>query len=568
MASSSTISTARAAAPTRGRKRSPLWLAVGLVAALATVASVRQPAAAETTAFPTVDGQFQGTGLFSPGSVLDLTVVGRGGVPATGVDAVVVNVTATNPTAASYLTVFPTGTTRPTTSNLNFLAGQTTPNLVVAKIGTGGKISIFNQSGATDVIVDVMGWFPTGGGFTSLAPARLLETRAGLPTIDGLNAGGGQLGTAGVLDLTVVGRGGVPATGVDAVVVNVTATNPTAASYLTVFPTGTTRPTTSNLNFLAGQTTPNLVVAKIGTGGKISIFNQSGATDVIVDVMGWFPTGGGFTSLAPARLLETRAGLPTIDGLNAGGGQLGTAGVLDLTVVGRGGVPATGVDAVVVNVTATNPTAASYLTVFPTGTTRPTTSNLNFLAGQTTPNLVVAKIGTGGKISIFNQSGATDVIVDVMGWFPTGGGFTSLAPARLLETRGRPTASSPAPTAPTTTTTAGTGPTPTTAPVVTLPPSTGGGKVVSQVLGGGFFFGNGSLAATWTVTDVCEIANNKVHMWFTLRYTDGTESTEGYWYDIITSYVETLTVDGVSAPLSPAVFLDLGSGQCIPYTAA
>ena len=123
-----------------------------------------------------------------------------------------------------------------------------------------------------------------------MQPARLLETRAGLTTVDGLFAGGGAVAGGTSLDLTVVGRGGVPATGVGAVVLNVTATAPTGAGFVTVYPTGAPRPTASNLNFVPGQTTPNLVIAKVGAGGKVTLFNSNGATDLIADVVGWFPS--------------------------------------------------------------------------------------------------------------------------------------------------------------------------------------------------------------------------------------------------------------------------------------
>ena len=82
------------------------------------------------------------------------------GVPASGVGAVVVNVTATAPTSASYVTVFPSGTPRPTASNLNFVPGQTIPNLAVVKVGALGQISLYNYDGDTDLIVDIVGWFP------------------------------------------------------------------------------------------------------------------------------------------------------------------------------------------------------------------------------------------------------------------------------------------------------------------------------------------------------------------------------------------------------------------------
>jgi hypothetical protein len=100
----------------------------------------------------------------------------------------------------------------------------------------------------------------------------------------------------------------------------------------------------------------------------------------------------------------------------------------------------------VLNVTATGPTAASYLTVWPAGTDRPIASNLNFTAAQTIPNMVIAKVGAGGQISIFNAAGTTDVIVDVLGWFPAGGSYTSLTPARLLDSRVLPATPTPPPT--------------------------------------------------------------------------------------------------------------------------
>jgi len=277
-------------------------------------------------------------------------------------------------------------------------------------------------------------------GYTSLQPARLLDTRAGSPTIDGAFAGGGALGQGGVVNLTVVGRGNVPTTGVGAVVLNVTATSPTASGFVTVYPYGAQRPNASNLNFVTAQTTPNLVITKVGANGQVALFNSAGNTHLVADVVGWFPSSSSYTSLLPARLLDTRAGSPTIDGAFAGGGALGQGGVVNLTVVGRGNVPATGVGAVVLNVTATSPTASGFVTVYPTGTQRPNASNLNFVTGQTTPNLVITKVGANGQVALFNSAGNTHLIADVVGWFPSSSSYTSLQPARLLDTRaGSPT---------------------------------------------------------------------------------------------------------------------------------
>ncbi|HEX7916692.1 Ig-like domain repeat protein, partial [Rudaea sp.] len=98
--------------------------------------------------------------------------------------------------------------------------------------------------------------------FVALQPSRLLDTRAGFSTTDGQFAGIGAATEGGVVDLTVAGRGGVPNTGAVAVVLNVTVTNPTALGYITAWPSGTTQPNVSNLNFTPGKTIANLVVAK------------------------------------------------------------------------------------------------------------------------------------------------------------------------------------------------------------------------------------------------------------------------------------------------------------------
>jgi len=128
--------------------------------------------------------------------------------------------------------------------------------------------------------------------YVPLSPARLVDTRAGATTVDGAFAGGGTLGSATSVNVTVTGRGGVPATGVGAVVLNVTATGPTASSFLSVWPAGEARPNASNLNVVAGQTVPNLVIAKVGANGQVSVYNHSGSTHLVVDVAGWFPQAG------------------------------------------------------------------------------------------------------------------------------------------------------------------------------------------------------------------------------------------------------------------------------------
>jgi hypothetical protein len=267
------------------------------------------------------------------------------------------------------------------------------------------------------------------GEFTPVTPARILDTRTGL------GGGGGPLGPGAVRSLQVAGVGGIPSAGVAAVVLNVTVADATALSHLTIWPEGGTFPVASNLNFSAGSTVPNLVTVKVGANGRVDIFNNAGSTQVVADVFGWYasPTGvqgSRFHETVPARILDTRNGQ----------GPLGPGETRALQVTGVGGVPATNVTAIAINVTATSPTAGSFLTVFPGDVARPDSSNLNFDAGVTVPNLVVVRVPASGVIDIFNYAGAAHVLVDVAGWYDNdrsseSGRFVPLSPTRVLDTR-------------------------------------------------------------------------------------------------------------------------------------
>src|SRR5439155_269772 len=108
------------------------------------------------------------------------------GIPV-GARAVTLNVTATNPTAGGYLTVFPHGQSRPTASNLNFTAGQTIPNLVTVPVGADGKVDFYNFLGTTDVVADVFGYYTSGEhlGLSALNfDAKTVDASAGGAAVD------------------------------------------------------------------------------------------------------------------------------------------------------------------------------------------------------------------------------------------------------------------------------------------------------------------------------------------------------------------------------------------------
>ena len=227
------------------------------------------------------------------------------------------NVTADAAPEGGFLTVFPCGVSVPNASNLNYGAGDTIANLVIARIGVGGKVCLYNL-GATHLIVDVTGYFPIGAFNPLDQPRRLLDSRPTGGTDDGLFAGTGILNPNSTLALPVAGRVGVPAN-VGAVALNVTVVFAATNGFITVFPCGAPLPTASNLNYKMSQTIANAVIAKVGAGGAVCFYTE-GATDLIVDVTGVFPSTTLNALDAPQRFLDTRPGQSTVDGLAAGGG--------------------------------------------------------------------------------------------------------------------------------------------------------------------------------------------------------------------------------------------------------
>lgn len=345
-------------------------------------------------------------GAVGAGETITLDVTGVAGVPDSGVGAVVVNVTATQVSDPTFVTVWPTGQPRPNASNLNPAPGVDTANLVIATVGTNGSISLYNSTGTTHLLADVTGWFPAGSSYEALTPARVLDTRSGV------GAAAQPVAANGTINLDVTGVGGVPASGVGAVVVNVTATRVTDPTFVTVWPGGQAQPNASNINASPGDDASNLVVATVGANGTINLSSSAGTTDLLADVTGWFPTGADYHPLTPGRVLDSRSGVGT-------NGVVAAGATITVDVTGVAGVPADGVAAVVLNVTGTQVTGGTWATAWPTGEPRPDASILNLAAGQDTANLVIATVGDNGTISLYNSQATTHLLADVTGWFPT-----------------------------------------------------------------------------------------------------------------------------------------------------
>ena len=326
------------------------------------------------------------------GTVQEITVAGRFGVPNDAIGAVL-NVTAVDAAGPGYLTVHPCDTTIPDASNVNYTTGQTVPNAVVARLGDNGSVCVYT-SASTGLIVDVTGHLPSTTDVAVTAPDRFFDSRAV----------GGPRPAGSVTEIPIIGRAGVPGS-TGAVMMNVTAVDAAGPGYLTVHPCGTTIPDASNVNYTTGQTVPNAVVARVGTSGSVCVYTSE-ATGLIVDVSGFAPSEAELSAVAPARVFDSR-------GL---GGPRPAGSVTEVAVTGRAGVPI-GARTVVLNVTALEAAGPGYLTVHPCGTSIPEASNVNYVADETVPNAVVARVGASGSVCVYTSE-ATGLIVDVSGYAP------------------------------------------------------------------------------------------------------------------------------------------------------
>ena len=354
------------------------------------------------------------TGPIAAGHTITLSAE-QLGLNNTSVSAVVLNLTVTQPAAAGYISAYPSDQTRPVVSTINFAKEQERAHLAIVPVASDGSVTIYTNE-STQLVGDVFGYFASslittsGGLFHPVTPSRLLDTR---PT-------GTPLTTGSTRNVVVAGHGGVPSSGAGAVVLNVTVARPTANGYVSAYPAGTAfHETTSNVNFVPGDLASNRVIVPLGTDGTVSFYNHKGTTPLVVDVVGYLSangtpdvTGSQFVAIDPIRKLDSRA-----PGLGTTGTPLapGTTRTVQLT---GGNVPTAGTTSVVANLTAVMPTRSGYLTQFRAGTTKPYVSDVNFIAGDVVPNLVITGISATGQASIYNSiSTTTNFVEDITGYF-------------------------------------------------------------------------------------------------------------------------------------------------------
>ncbi|MDH4144928.1 MAG: hypothetical protein OEY23_07145 [Acidimicrobiia bacterium] len=376
----------------------------------------------------------------------DVVVLGAGRAPANAT-AVVLNVTVTDVQNPTHIAVLPsTGSpvTFSSTSNVNATTGQIVANLVTVRPGANGAVTIFNNQGPANVVVDLIGSYTPPGAqplrYASVVTnatqsGRVLDTRPGgtLGDVERLYKLSVDGAPCPVLppvapppaDCTVPLGPGATMTvdnggGGQAVVVNVTALNASTSTYLTVY-NGATRPGTSTLNVVPGEIVSNQVVVYLDTADnnnadKFKIYNHAGTVDVVVDYIGAFQPPQANQSVryevvmgdAPTRIYDSRNFAARLSGGDYG-----------VQVRGVGGVPDTAnVKGVILNLTAVAMSGPGYIRLTPTPSSTAAFSHVNFRQWETRANQVIVQLGPTGAINanVYAAGGSGDMVVDVLGW--------------------------------------------------------------------------------------------------------------------------------------------------------
>ena len=316
-----------------------------------------------------------------------------------GSTAVVVNVTAVSPAVNGHLTAYPCGADRPLASIVPIVAGRIVPGTAIVPLNADGNFCVFS-SVSTQLVVDLSGVYGTAAGdpFQPIAAQRRYDSRP-----NGLVPGGV------VVRVPIAGTYGIPGSAT-ALAVTVHSTNAVGDGYVTVWPCNSDRPTTSVLNASTGSSVTNHTQVGLDAGGGLCLYAQT-SMHLVLDVSGWFgPTATTqFHALMPYRLMDTRdnTGLP---------GPFSAGQNRAIAVVGAGGVPASGVQAIAAEVTSVDATAVGYITVHPCISPIPSISMVRNFARTTAATTVTGIVDGQGRWCM-QASTAMQMLIDVSGWY-------------------------------------------------------------------------------------------------------------------------------------------------------
>ncbi len=322
------------------------------------------------------------------------------------------NITVVPSGPLGYLTLWPTGQVQPTVSTLNS-DGRVKANAAIVPAGINGAVSVY-VTNESHVVIDINGYFVAATNITALAyyplsPCRVLDTRDATGSLGGPYLNGGR-----ERELLITSSACQIPSDAQAYSMNVTSIPHSPLSYLTIWPSGQSRPGVSTLNAPTGEITANAAIIPAGQGGDISVFATQD-TDLVLDVDGYYaaPAAGGLSlyPVPPCRIFDSRSG-----GHGSGDDSDNEIqGESQITLLGSCGIPASA-QAVVMNATVIPASSLQYMTLWPNNSeARPEVSTLNAPDGSVTSNMAVVPTRSGG-VKVFT-AGRSHLVLDVSTYY-------------------------------------------------------------------------------------------------------------------------------------------------------
>ncbi|MTD15162.1 hypothetical protein GIS00_14560 [Nakamurella sp. YIM 132087] len=351
------------------------------------------------------------------GASVEVELPENEGFPPGNTAAIAASVTVVGPTSAGTLAVSPLGASRRGAVIANFRPPHSISSTAVLPIGIHDTFVLTNNSrGSVHLVVDATGFYRSGtpatnGAFGVVEPVRLLDSRVAVGTPRARLAPGRSI------TVTMTGRGGVPRSGVSAIAGAVTVVSPGTSGTLAVAPAGSAHHGAVVLNFRTGESISTGIFLPLGVGGRVVFTNVSAGTiDLVTDVTGYFTSGppsrsGAYGSVDPSRVLDTRTAIGGSQGRIAPGGSI-TVGL-----AGPAGVPGIGVSRIIAAVSVVVPLASGTLSIAPAGRPAESATVLNFAADQSISGVALLPVGSGGRLTLTNNSNSSiHLVIDDIGF--------------------------------------------------------------------------------------------------------------------------------------------------------
>ena len=348
--------------------------------------------------------------------IVRFAVAGRGTIPANAA-AVTINMTVLGPATAGSISVFPGDTAWNGAASISFAAKQIKQNMITAKLGGNGTLAVRNNlPTAIQVIGDVVGYYTggtatTAGAFQSIGIQRVFDTRPSHP-----------LAPASVTRMQVGGKGAVPASGVAAVVADLTVISPARSGSVSTWASNAAWDGSASESFAAARSEQDVLAVSLGPDGAAMIRNNTAVSlQVVLDVIGYYlagtPSGyGAYQPVTPTRIFDSR-----LNNLNNYPLTTGIPVSIQANrdaVSGAVRLPRWQVPAVVVRYTVLTPAKAGGISVFPGTEDWNGSVSMSFGAAVSVQQQLTTVLGPDGQLQLQNDA-APDLVViaDVLGYY-------------------------------------------------------------------------------------------------------------------------------------------------------